>query len=210
MPEYHQIETYTRIEQDISNHIAVCKDFLYELGLWNTEIENWLNGFVSYDSDDSFGHSVLSPKMKIAIGDQPIDVQVMLSLWTINTIKNLENDLLRFDVIFETQNIDDESRNPEIRYTEDAQKIVWNLMEKASKFFPEYGVFFTDEAQDGVSMESILSNVSKKLWQFECAIISNNIKERFALPNDDFFFKETENHLWLARKFVWDNPIWEN
>lgn len=211
MPEYHQIETYTTIKQDAKNYLAVYKEFLHESGWLNSEIEEWLNRCVWSNSNDSFEYPGLSPKIEVGLLSKSINIQFMFLRWTPEIIKNLPHNCLRFDIVFETQLIDDLSRNPEIRYTKNAQKIIWDVMNQASKFFPEYGIFFTDEAQDGVAWASLVDKESakSKLWQFECAIISNETKEDFHLPNQDFFSKDTGNQLWLARKFVWDKPLWE-
>ena len=208
MPEYHQIETYATIKNDVRDNIATCKKFLQELGWLSSEIENWLNGFIWSVSDDGFVYANLSPKINIILLGESMDVQLMLLGWTSKIIESLPCSCLGFEILLETEKIDDLSRHPEIRYKENFRKTVWDVMKKASKFYPEYGVFFTDEVQDGRTWESFFDKDSEKIWQFECAIIPSQTKQHFNLPNDNFFSKETEKQLWLARKFVWDEPLW--
>ena len=205
MPEYHQIETYSDLKSDLSEFRLRCAEFFASLGWLNSAIQEWLDAFSWEISEDGF---VYSTKPHAKIKHQQFDIQFMLLGWTPKVLPSLTNSCVELEILFETEKIDDHSKIPQIRYTAQAQKAVWHIMREASKHFLDYGIFFTDEAQDTNSLEGLVTRNFEKSWQFELAIINSKYQSCYMPTHPGYFYKTHQEELWLARKFVWDAPPW--
>jgi hypothetical protein len=206
MPEYHQIETYIDLKSDFSEVKLKCAEFFKSLGWLNSGVQEWLDTFSWEISEDGFVYSTKShPKIR----HQQFDIQLMLLGWTPKVFPSLATNCVELEILFETEKIDDLSKIPQIRYTKQAQNVVWHIMREANKHFQDYGIFFTDEAQDTNSWEGIIGHNFEKSWQFELAIINSKYKSRYTPTHPEYFQKTHRDELWLARKFVWDAPPWD-
>lgn len=210
MPEYHQIETHINIDQSLTEAIDRLKHFFDHMGWLDKNTQKWLSQFNWEVADDGIVYgSGNDPTFSINVANALFDIRLMLLGWTPKIFPELNIDCLSFEILFETEKVDEQTKYPQIRYKKSAETAVWHLMQSAIPYFPEYGVFFTNEYQDGKPWQGIIENDPSKCWLFELGIVSNQQKHHFVPISTDFFSKEVDDQLWLARKSSWDQPPWE-
>ncbi len=161
-------------------------------------------------SEDGFVYTGCDgPQLQVSMIDDPLEIRLMLLGWTPKVVPQLSNHCIELDILLETEKIEDQSRFPQLRYRRPVQEFVWYIMEEASMLFSDYGVFFTDESQDGKPWEGILENDPGKAWHFELAIITPSYASRYQPIQRDYFAREHQGQLWLARKLAWSKPPWD-
>lgn len=209
MPEYHQIETYLDIRNTFEEAISNCASFFNELGWLNSDFRDWLSS-VSWDVAEDFivYSGTHGPTIENLVGDEMLKIRVIFLGWTPKAIPSLRNNCLKLELLIETEEIEDQTSWPQIKYLPKKSAFIWALMKKASNHFEDYGVFFTDEAQDGRPWKGIIENNETKKWQFDLAIVGDKYKALFIPSPPMFFTKFESNKVWLARRTVWEKPPW--
>lgn len=210
MPEYHQIQTYLNIQSSANEIIEHCRPFFSNLGWLNSDLQNWLSGFAWDVAEDGIVYSGANGiNIENQFGNQSLKVRISFLGWTPKIIPSLRKNCLEIDLLIETEEIEDQTSWPQIKYLPEKSWIIWELMKKASIHFEDYGVFFTDEAQGNRPWQGILESDVTKMWQFDLAIVNNKYKGLFTpSPLLEYFAKHESNQLWFARRAVWEIPPW--
>ena len=210
MPEYHQIETYVDFAVSLDESLDRCKQVFATLGWTDPSIGRWLDA-VSWDvAEDGIVYSGANgPHIQVVVGKQPLDVRLMLLGWTPQIIPRLDSPCIELAILFDTATIQDLSAWPEVRYKANVGLAVWQLMEQLSRQVMDYGVFFTDEAQDGKAWRELVQDDGREPWEFELAIVSQKFKARFLPVAGPYVAREMANQLWLGRLSSWDRMPWE-
>ena len=212
MPEYHNIEAYADLGKhsllDVKNNIA---QILTEMGCEQKVLADWLEAVQKWEhAEDGVVYSGSNgPRMSFSFSGNTFDVRFVVLGWTPKTFPELNNDWLAFELLFETDKIDDSLDPKLIRYKQEAQPVIWYLLKLFAQYFPDLGVFFTDEYQDGRAWSGLTKNASVKYWDFEAAIIQVPIQDRYKPVANGYFSQNSNGQLWLARKSSWETPPWQ-
>ena len=177
MPELSNIQTYVLTDElNFRNSLNKFKKVLRKLSLWNEELESkflqfdWIeeeNGFVysslitlDYQQLDCFEYSI-RPLAMIVPGKE--------SKWFSFNFLTPSYELRAFY-----------SGSKEIHYRNDVLGLVKKLAHALHDEFNETGIYFADEAQDGVDLKGLTRKDYSKLWNFDFAIIPNTLKDIYS------------------------------
>lgn len=211
MPEYHQIQTYLEFGLDFGAAINQVKMFLDHLGWLDLALQTWIENCEWDVADEVIVYSgALGREISANIVGETLSIHVILLGWTPKIIPELTTNCLELDLLFLTEDIEDDLALPKIRYYPGAAGSIWHLMQAMWNLFPSYGVFFTDEVQDGKPWQGILAEDDTKLWQFDLAILGSRYQGLYHPPRPGYFATKMEDQLWLARRFAWDKPLGNN
>lgn len=171
MPAYSKIQTAIPYRSD--SFRAVLKkmeQFCIELGFDEKVMAEWIagiewdvcnNGFVY--SGGHQGAQQISFSDEIFLNVRPI-VMGMSSMY----YRNLPYDILIIELLFEMDQICDWMQQ---RYRPWMRKVVEETSERMSRYFFEYGIFFTNEVTDMMPLESLICGDSKYLWYYDFALV---------------------------------------
>jgi len=213
MPEYHNIEAYADLGKhsldDVKNNIA---RILTEMGCEQKILTEWLNTIQKWEyAEDGIVYSGSNgPLINFPFLGGVFQVRFVVLGWTPQVFPKLTNDWLAFELLFETDKIDDTLDLKLIRYKQEAQPVIWYLLKLFAQYFPDLGAFFTDEYQDGRVWHGIAEHVSETCWDFEAAIIQIPIQDRYKPVANGYFSQISNGQLHLARKSSWEIPPWQN
>lgn len=206
MPEYHNLEAYARhaAAAPFSAGVERYRGVLRAIGCHDARVEAWLAGIRWEPGEGGFvyggGHD---PWVEFTAGGARLRAGPHL----IGYASPAGDVWVQYGLLFETEDLQRGSSFGAWEYRDGIGRAVWSLMRRFGAAFPELGVFFTDEAQDGRAWEGVMQG-SDARWQFDLAWIAPGGAGRFAPVPDSFYHEEIGGALALAPRSAWKEPPW--
>jgi|GEM_PF-5667447 len=208
MPEYHQIEMYFHVHEDLDSIrqrlMALCED----IGWLTDAMDAWLQQLVWIVQDDGWVYTgPPSPTLEMSLGNMNVMLRFVAQGWSTTHIPSLPLPCLAWSVLIESTTIQDVVP-PDAFYKPGVLDGIWRIMRQMSLYDSSYGVFWTNEAQDSQAWRAILVGNHEACWKFDLAIIYASHFELYHEGHDDFFSTERDQHLFLASKYSAVTPPW--
>ncbi len=209
MPEYSQIQTYIKCDQN--NIKEVMNDVintLNECGIKDAKIISDFCGLEwEVDEDGSMYVSGGDETREFMFAGQLIHIRPYVMEWTSKSIKKLQQSWLEVSLLFWAEEIVQCSFDYVLK--EEHRSVIWKLMTTFSQLHNQTGVYFTNEATDGRPWEALIQNDLNSIWMFDAAIINKASMNCYqALDESIFFSNYQENDLLIARKQTWIKEPW--
>jgi len=201
MPELSSLQTYMKIrEENLKPTLDKISAVLKRIELWNEEIENILEVFQWEVEDNGFIYSSGSKLGYYQTKYGKVLVRPLIMIYTKAIDKSFEEHWITFQLLIKTQDLRD---NKTEEYSNTAFVAIELLANEIYKDFTETGVYFTDEAQDGVDFDGLRLSDSSKLWNFDYAIIPKKLFHQYSKRPNDYKFIEYMEHA-----ESWNYNIW--
>ncbi|WBW98373.1 hypothetical protein [Oceanirhabdus sp. W0125-5] len=206
MPEYSQIQTYIKYNEQTFNEVLIkAGDLFLEFGINKKLLDNWIKDISWKVEDNGFVYTWCdfeTQKIKILNTDIDLQIRPLIS----GFLSQEFYDVVKVELLFHTDEIEDYRTN---KLTKEIGQIIWKSLNKFWDYFKEAGVYFTDEAQDCKALDAIHSNNIEELYQFDLAIIPNKFEYLYKNISTEFTCKRISDALVIARTCRWETLPWD-
>jgi hypothetical protein len=200
MPELSHIQTYEKLNGD--NYRPILDKFkivLLRIGLWREEVKKEFEEFVWKVDDDGLVYSSIQVGCnKTNLSDIP--VRPLLLVYTQALDGTFKDNWICCDLLIETKELQIFLNG---QFHINTYDFIRSLTFEMQREFKYLGVYFTDEAQDGSDFDGIRCKDPAKLWQFDYALIPNELNNLYSIRPEAFKIKQHENYL-----EVWNVERW--
>ena len=205
MPEYSQIQTYIKYNEQTFNEVLMkARDLYIEFGINKNLLENQIKDISWKVEDNGFVYTRCdfeTQKIKLLNTDIELQIRPLISGFSSKEFK----DVVKIELLFHTDEIVNFKTN---KFTKEIGHVIWKVINKFWDYFKETGIYFTDEAQDCMALDAIHSNNSKDLYEFDLAIIPNKYEDLYKNISTDFTYKKLSDVLVIARTCRCDVLPW--
>lgn len=208
MPEYSQIQTYVQCNNKRFPFIVTeLIEAILPLGFSKPSLVEEFNQIERDLSEDGMvdvgGGSY---DQILSLCNVNLTVRPFIMGWTSAAIPGLSEGWLEMSLLLYSHEIEEENEPGLLKRP--FRPVVWMLLSHISDYFSETGTFFTNEVTDGIPWTSLMTQ-SEGIWDFDAAIIPEHLIDNYSQIDEEFFFfKKTEERLFLARKAVWEDEPW--
>jgi hypothetical protein len=207
MPAYHQIEVYFSLSAGLESvkqrFAAACRDLGWDFLLmdawihrltWTVQNDGWV------DTND-WG----CPPLLLSIGSLDFPVSCVRYGWI---LPQLDVACLAWDILIESALIEI-STPPTWAYRPGVIPAIWTIMQQImSRARPEYGIFWTNEVQDGQAWRALVEGGHRDRWQFDLAIVPTAFWSPMASLHPAFVTHRHGPDQWIAARRVGSELSW--
>ncbi len=206
MPEYSQIQTYIKYNEETFNEVLIkARDLFLEFGINKNLLDNWIKDISWKVEDNGFVYTGCNFKPQ-KINCLNTDIELQICPLISGFLPEEFYYVVKIELLFHTDEIEYSRTN---KLTKEIGQIIWKSLNKFWDYFKETGIYFTDEAQDGRALDTIHSNNSKDLYEFDLAIIPNKYEKLYENISTEFTCKKLSDALVIARTCRWETLPWD-
>ncbi|WP_042203227.1 hypothetical protein [Paenibacillus camerounensis] len=207
MPEYSQIQTYLKCDQN--NFYSIIKNFSVTLNSLGLDAKYFTNELEWEYTDEENSHVGGGDYAQLLDNNgNPLHIRPYVMLWTPQVISELQESWLEVSLLFGSEEIVFNSSTGQLK--DEHKSLLWAMMKHFSEQFKESGVYFTNEATDGRPWEALVCGAQDNMWAFDAAILPKHLFDVYRDSPKEMYLKKKGNMLCFARKSIWTSEPWHN
>jgi len=202
MPELSNIQTFEKIDgSNFRPTLDRFRNVLKNIGLWNEEIKNTFDNFKWSVEDDGFVYSSITQLGHFKSRLSNIKIRPLVMVYTAAIDTPIEDNWISCELLILSEELRSFDDGKFYRHTYELVKALTFEMQKE---FNKTGIYFTDEAQDGSDFSAIRHHDATKLWQFDYALIPNNLDKFYSdkPKTHEILKQEKYNEAWLVERWT--------
>jgi hypothetical protein len=209
MPEYIQIQTYAKCNEDtFTTLLRRYRDVLRQLGCEDHHVLTWLSTLPwPTTEDDMFGDIYASP---FTLSPDNIDdiacAGLHVSVFSYSAVPSIEEmpTWIGLNLLFDAETLKNGKTD---RYHPGVGATLWQIMLELIEAFPEMGVYLTDEWQENRSWR-VLTEGEGNPWAFDLAIFPRRLSHDFEPSPPEFEGTVLEQAFGFALEKRWETLPW--
>lgn len=207
MPNFHQLQTYLATQAaDLPAQLEAVDTCWQELIGEDKDIKQYLSS-IHWANDHS---QCIIPNYRGTwkrigpSGGTHLLVRPLLMLWVPDGHRHHNRFWIEVSILIDGPNLLDVEGN----YLKHTLSLVRKLAAATQRYFPDHkGIFFTDEAQDGVPWEGWLTSKSNLLWEMDAAWLPKGVLSDYLPIKDAFLLNKKEQGAEILNLERWQNNL---
>ncbi len=209
MPEYIQIQTYAKCNEDtFTTLLKRYRDVLRQLGCEDRHVLTWLSTLSWPTSEDDMFGDIYAAPFTLSL-DNMNDITCAgshVSVFSSSAAPSIEElpTWLGLNLLFDSETLKNGKTD---MYYPGVGASIWQIMLELSVAFPEMGVYLTDEWQENRTWR-VLTEGEGNPWAFDLAIFPRRLSHDFEPTPAEFEGTALEQAFGFALEKRWEMLPW--